>query len=51
MLFLHFVLYSSSLVGNLKDEIPGAALELWSLNIEQFSPGILKFGTKIILLL
>ena len=46
MLFLHFVLYSSSLVGTLKDEIPGAALELCSLKIEQFSPGILKFSTK-----
>ena len=46
MLFLQFVLYSSSFVGTLKNEIPGAALELWQLKIEQFSPGILKFSTK-----
>ena len=41
MLFLQFILYSSSFVGTLKNEIPGAALEL-----KQFSPDILKFSTK-----
>ena len=46
MLFLQFVLYSSSFVGTLKNEIPGAALELWQLKIEQLSPDILKFSTK-----
>ena len=46
MLFLPFVLYSSSLVGTLKDQIPGAVLELRSLKIEQFLPGNLKFSTK-----
>ena len=28
------------------DYIPGPALELWQLKIEQFSPGILKCSTK-----
>ena len=46
MLFLQFMLYSSSFVGTLKNEIPGAALELCQLKIKQFSPGILKFSTK-----
>ena len=46
MLFLQFILYSSSFVGTLKNEIPGAALELCQLKIKQFSPGILKFSTK-----
>ena len=46
MLFLQFVLYSSSFVGNLKNEIPEAAMELCQLRIEQFSAGILKFRTK-----
>ena len=46
MLFLQFVLYSSSFVGTLKYEILGAALELCQLKIEHFSPGILKFNTK-----
>ena len=46
MLFLQFVLYSSSFVGTLKNEIPGAAPELRQLKIEQFSPDILKFSTK-----
>ena len=41
-----FILYSSSFVGTLKNEIPGAALELCQLKIKQFSPGILKFSTK-----
>ena len=41
MLFLQFVLYSSSFVGTLKNEILVSALELC-----QFSPGILKFNTK-----
>ena len=46
MLFLQTELYSASFVDTLKNEIPGAALELWQLKIEQFSPGILKFSTK-----
>ena len=46
MLFLQFMLYSSSFVGTLKNEIPGAALELCQLKIKQFSPEILKFSTK-----
>ena len=41
-----FILYPSSFVGTLKNEIPGAALELCQLKIKQFSPGILKFSTK-----
>ena len=40
------MLYSSSFVGTLKNEIPGAALELCQLKIKQFSPDILKFSTK-----
>ena len=43
MLFLQFLLYSSSFVGAL---ILGATLELCQLKIEHFSPGILKFNTK-----
>ena len=46
MLFLQFILYSSSFVGTLKNEILGAALELCQLKLEQFSPDILKFSTK-----
>ena len=47
MLFLQFMLYSSSFVGTLvKNEIPEAALELCQLNINQVSPDILKFRTK-----
>ena len=47
MLFLQFMLYSSSFVGTLvKNEIPEAALELYQLNINQLSPDILKFRTK-----
>ena len=46
MLFLQFVLYSSSFVGTLKYEILGAALELCQLKIEHFLLGILKFNTK-----
>ena len=47
MLFLQFMLYSSSFVGTLvKNEIPEAALELCQLNINQLSPDILKFRTK-----
>ena len=38
MLFLQFILYSSSFVGTLKNEIPGAALELYQLKLKQFSP-------------
>ena len=46
MLFLQFMLYSSSFVGTLKNEIPEAALELCQLKLKQFSPDILKFSTK-----
>ena len=46
MLFLQFILYSSSFVGTLKNEIPGAALELCLLKLKQFSPDILKFSRK-----
>ena len=46
MLFLQFVQYSLSFTGTLKNEIPGAALELCQLKIKQFSPDILKFSTK-----
>ena len=42
MLFLQFILYSSSSLGTLKNEIPVAALELCQLQVKQFSPGILK---------
>ena len=46
MLLLQFVLYSSSFVGTLKNEIPGAALEQCQLKLKQFSQDILKFSTK-----
>ena len=46
MFFLQFMLYSSSFVGTLKNEIPEAALELCQLKIKQLSPDILKFRTK-----
>ena len=46
MLFLQFILPSSSFVGILENEIPGAALESCQLKIKQFSPDILKFSTK-----
>ena len=46
MLFLQFMLYSSSFVGTLKNEIPEAALELCQLKIKQLSPDIFKFRTK-----
>ena len=46
ILFVQFVLYSSSFVSTLKNEILGAALELCQLKIEHFSPDILKFNTK-----
>ena len=46
MLFLQFMLYSSSFVGALKNEIPEAALDLSTLKIKQLSPDILKFRTK-----
>ena len=36
----------SSFVDTPKNEIPGAALELWQLKTKQFSPGIVKFSTK-----
>ena len=48
MFFLQFILYSSSLAGNLvKNEIPEAALELCQLNINQLSPDIRKFRTEL----
>ena len=46
MLFLQFMLYSSSFVGALKNEIPEADLDLCTLKIKQLSPDILKFRTK-----
>ena len=46
MLFLQVMLYSSSFVGALKNEIPEAALELCQLKIKPPSPDILKFRTK-----
>ena len=46
MLFLQFVQYSSSFVGTPKNEILGAALELYQLKIKHFSSEILKFSTK-----
>ena len=46
MLFLQFILYSSSFVGTLVNEIPGAALEPCQLKIKQFSPDTLKLSTK-----
>ena len=46
MLFLQFMLYSSSFVGTLKNEIPEAALALSQPEIKQLSPDILKFRTK-----
>ena len=36
MLFFQFILYSSSFVRTLKNEIPGATLELCQLKIKQF---------------
>ena len=46
MLFLQFILYSLSIFGTLKNEIPGAALKLCQLKLKQFSSDILKFSTK-----
>ena len=46
MLFPQFILYSSSFADTLKNEIPGAALDLWQLKIKQFPSEILKFITK-----
>ena len=46
MLYLHFVLYSSSFLNTLKNEVPGAALELHQLKTKQFSQGIFKFSKK-----
>ena len=46
ILFLQFMLHSSSFVGALKYEIPEAALELCQLKIKQLSPDILKFRAK-----
>ena len=40
------MLYSSSFVGTVKNEIPEAVLELCQLKIKQLSPDILKFRTK-----
>ena len=41
------MLYSSSFVGTLENEIPEAALELCQLKIKQLSPDILKFRAKL----
>ena len=46
MFFLQFMLYSSSFVDTLKNEIRDAALELCQLKLKQLSPEILKFGEK-----
>ena len=46
ILFHQFILYSSSFVGTLENEIPGADLEPCQLKIKQFSPEILKFSAK-----
>ena len=47
MLFLQFMVYSSSFVGTLiKNEIQEATLELCQLKIKQLSPDILKFTAK-----
>ena len=46
MLFLQFMVYSSSFVGTLKIEIPEATLELCHLKIKQLSLDILKFRTN-----
>ena len=46
MFLLQFILYLSSFVDTLKNEILRAALELCQLKIEHFLPGILKFSTK-----
>ena len=46
MSFLQFILYSLSIFGTLKNEIPGAALKLCQLKLKQFSSDILKFSTK-----
>ena len=40
------MLYSSTFVGTLKNEIAEAALELHQLKIKQLSPDILKVRTK-----
>ena len=48
MLFLQFLYCIRHLfVGTLKNEIPGAALELCQLKLKQFSSDILKFSTKL----
>ena len=46
MLFLQFILSPPFVVGTLKNETPGAALEPCQLKIKQLSPEILKFSTK-----
>ena len=46
MLSLQFILYLSSFVATLENEILGVALEPRQLKIKQFLPGILKFSTK-----
>ena len=40
------MLYSSSFVGTLKNEIPEATLKLCQLKIKQLLPDIFKFRTK-----
>ena len=46
MLFLNFILFSSSFVGTLKSEIPGTAMDLCQLKLKQLSSDILQFSTK-----
>ena len=47
MLFLQFMLYSSSFVGTLtKNEIPKASMELCQLRVKHRSPDILKIRGK-----
>ena len=46
MLFLQFVQYLLPFVGTPKNEVPGAALELYQLKTKQLSTEILKFSTK-----
>ena len=46
MLFLQLILYSSSFVGTVENEIPGLALEPCQLKVKQFSPDILSTKHK-----
>ena len=46
MLFLQFMLYSSSFVGAVENENPDAGLKLYQLKIKQLSSDILKLRTR-----